>query len=1059
MAISLLLFKINLLAKPSTFQVYNASAGSGKTFTLVKEYLKIILNSADQRLYQHILAITFTNKAAAEMKDRILETLLRFAILDDQDEKDGMLLILMSETGLSRATIKLRAKERLQDILKNYASFHIKTIDSFTNKLIKSFAFDLNLTTDFEVELDVDSIMTEAVDAVLSRIGVDQELTKLLVTFSKEKTLEDKSWDISRDLFDISKLILNENHAQELHKLENKDLSSFSKLSIKLRQEQKSHKTTFKAIGEKALELISAQGLDYKDFSRSQLPNFFIKMTRNPEDKDFNRESSTSRNVEQRNFYNKNKPERVCNAIDNIADRLIAMYQEILGIYEKYKLNDLILKNLVPLAVISAINQALGEIKSSNNIRLNAEFNQLISDHLMHEPAAFIYEKLGERFKYFFIDEMQDTSGLQWQNLIPLIDNALSAEDAGLMLVGDAKQAIYRWRGGHAEQFISLSTGLNDYESNPFQIPKNLQHLDTNYRSHKEIINFNNHFFSHIAQFFSNEAYKDLYHLGNNQNTNNKDGGYVRLHFTEALKNVELRNEVYPQLVHKTIEELSGQFDPSEICVLVRKKKEGVAIAKYLTEQGVDIVSSETLLIRNNVKVNFIICLLKMLEDDKNQEAKFDVLNFLFEHLGISSEKHTFINGLIHKKSAEIFSELKDYDIFYDSQRFDEYSIFEGVEDIIRSFRLTKGSDAFLQFFMDFVFDYTQRKSQKNISFLAFWEDKKDKLNIVSTEDVQAVRIMTIHKSKGLEFPVVIFPYNLDLYYERDPKAWYKDLNPEHYENFDSILVDASSGIKKTGAYGTHIFDEQRKEKELDSFNLLYVCMTRAVEQLYVISEIKSTKTGISSSSQLFMDFLNAKGEWQEGLLKYDFGDINRTGKKDSIRSHAEYQKEFISSSWKDHQINIVANSELLWDTERGQAIDYGNLIHEMMAYIETEADIDKTIEQSVNKGLLTRNDHDHIKKIMLNIVGHPSLKEYFKPGLVIINEREILTESGQVLIPDRLIIEEAKVSIIDYKTGKPRKSHQLQIDNYALVLQKMDFEVREKILVYIDKEILVIKS
>ena len=182
------------MANPSTFQVYNASAGSGKTFTLVKEYLKIILKSPDQRLYQHILAITFTNKAATEMKDRILENLLRFSIMDKEDEQNDMLLVLMAETGLDRLGLKLRSKERLQDILKNYASFHIKTIDSFTNKLIKSFAFDLGLTSDFEVELDTDAILKEAVDEVLSRIGVDMELTKLLVSFSKEKTLELNNW-------------------------------------------------------------------------------------------------------------------------------------------------------------------------------------------------------------------------------------------------------------------------------------------------------------------------------------------------------------------------------------------------------------------------------------------------------------------------------------------------------------------------------------------------------------------------------------------------------------------------------------------------------------------------------------------------------------------------------------------------------------------------------------------------------------------------------------------------------------------------------------------------
>ena len=252
--------------QPSTFQVYNASAGSGKTFTLVKEYLKIILSDTDQRLYQHILAITFTNKAAAEMKDRILETLLRFSIMNEEDKENDMLVSLMSETRLDSSILQIRAKERLQDILKNYASFHIKTIDSFTNKLIKSFAFDLGLSTDFEVELDTDSILKEAVDAVLSRIGIDEELTRLLVSFSKEKTLEDKSWDVSKDLFEISRLILNENHAKELKNLSGKSLSSFSGLSSKLRKEQTVYKKTIEEMGQNALTLIKDQGIDTKDF-------------------------------------------------------------------------------------------------------------------------------------------------------------------------------------------------------------------------------------------------------------------------------------------------------------------------------------------------------------------------------------------------------------------------------------------------------------------------------------------------------------------------------------------------------------------------------------------------------------------------------------------------------------------------------------------------------------------------------------------------------------------------------------------------------------------------
>ncbi len=256
--------------------------------------------------------------------------------------------------------------------------------------------------------------------------------------------------------------------------------------------------------------------------------------------------------------------------------------------------------------------------------------------------------------------------------------------------------------------------------------------------------------------------------------------------------------------------------------------------------------------------------------------------------------------------------------INYNSQRFNDYSIFEGVEDMIRSFNLTTDSDAFLQFFMDFVFDYTQRKSQKNISFLAYWEEKKEKLNIVNSEDVQAVRIMTIHKSKGLEFPVVIFPYNLDIYYEREPKAWYKDLDAEDFNGFDSILVDSSSGIKKTGHHGNDIFTKQRREKELDSFNLLYVCLTRAVEQLYVISEKKNATGNMGTSGDLFIDFLSAKGE--VGRESFKFMSLGIKTEKAVRTFPTQFRKpnqEFISSSWKDHQIYIVANSELLWDSER----------------------------------------------------------------------------------------------------------------------------------------------
>lgn len=993
------------------------------------------------------------------MKDRILENLLAIALMDEAKEAQGMLSTLMLETGLDQSTLQKRGKERLQDILKNYASFHIKTIDSFTNKLIKSFAFDLDLTADFEVELDTELLMKEAVDGVLAKIGIDKELTTLLVSFSKAKTLEDKSWDISRDLQSISKLILNENHASGLKDLSEKSLSSFTILSKKLREDQKTYKQTLKDIGTTALELIQAAGVEHKEFYSSQLPKFFIKISSSPEDSSFKKDSSIYRNVEDRVLYSKSKPESTRFAIDRMADRLIQFYKQAFSVYEKIKLNELILKNLEPLAVINAINIELNEIKAKNNVRLNAEFNQLISEHLIAEPAAFIYEKLGERFKYFFIDEMQDTSRLQWQNLIPLIDNAISTADSGLMLVGDAKQAIYRWRGGQAEQFISLSSGIDDGRSNPFQIKKALQNLETNYRSHEEVINFNNVFFSYISRHFSSSVYQELYRLGNAQNTNNKKGGFVQLQFVAPIKTAQLRDEVYPEKVYETIKSLNDQFDLNEICVLVRKKKEGTAIAKYLTEQGLDIVSSETLLIKNNERVDFMINLLKMLHDDTNEEAKFDVLNFLHKHLSVKSEKHAFFKEMIPCESSEIFSKLENYGVFYEIGRFNNTPVFEAIEDIIRSFRLISTADAFMQFFLDFVFDYTQRRSNKTSSFLDYYEEKKDKLTIVSAENMKAVRIMTIHKSKGLEFPVVIYPYNMDLYNDRNAKAWYQDLDRKRFNDFDSLLIDSSSGIKITGEYGTFLYEQQRSEMQLDSFNLLYVCLTRAVEQLYVISEIKKPNGLPTTSSHLFYDFLSAQGLWQEDQMTYDFGDPRRRGLRNSQNTDTAIQKDFISSSWQDHQIHIITNSELLWDTKRTEAIGYGNMIHEILSCITSKDDVEAALEGFIIKGLLSREETSEIKELLLRVIMHPLLSPYFEPNVAVLNEREILTASGQLVIPDRLIFDGNKVTIVDYKTGKPDASHQLQIDHYAVVLEKMNFVIHEKLIVYIDKDISVIKS
>ena len=1040
----------------TSFQVYSASAGSGKTFTLVKEYLRVLLQSEDENIFKKILAVTFTNKAAGEMKERILKNLLDFS---KGNAENDMLQLISLETGQTVEMMQHKAERALHNILQNYSAFHIKTIDSFTNKIIRSFAFDLGLPLDFDVELDPDSILNETIDLVISKIGIDKELTKALVEFAIQKTLEDKSWDISRDLKEISKLLLKEDDAFQILKLEDKSISDFKILEKKLRTRQSDLEKQFGLIGEKGLEIINDLEIDHKDFYYSQFPRFFQNLITDPSKISFRKDKGIGKSIANNLFYTKGKPVQVKQEIDEVADILSEHYWRAEELFQTYFLNKLILKNLIPLAIINAISKTLEEVKANNNILLISEFNQIISKHLREQPAAFIYEKIGEKYRHFFIDEMQDTSIMQWNNLIPLIDNALSEENSSLLMVGDAKQAIYRWRGGKAEQFIDLSLEGSTKENNPFQRVKKLENLETNYRSYSQIIDFNNRFFSHISKYFDNRTYKELYKIGNSQRTTNKEGGFVQLNFIEECSNNEDRNELFPQEVYGILENLEGKFERNEICILVRKKSQGIVIANYLVERNIQIVSSETLLVKNNRKVDFIIQLLYLLKDENDGGAKLNVLYFLYDHLDLQVDKHTFIEEYIHLNIEEFYQHLEGIHIFYKARNFEQNPFYESIEEIIRSFKLAPESDAYLLFFLDFVFDFTQRKPRGNDNFLEYWEQKKEKLSIVASDNKNAVQIMTIHKSKGLEFPVVIYPYDLNIYYQKDPKTWFDIRDEETYNGFDSFLVSSSSAIENIGEIGEKIFKEQKSELELDNFNLLYVALTRAKEQLYILSENKKVTEQLKWYSNFFIDFLVQSGNWEDGKMKYEFGISSKVSKKEGDEIETEIQESFISTSWKEHSFNIVSTSSVMWDTDRGDAIAFGNIIHELMAGIIVEDDICRELNSFFRRGIIEKKQFDQIEKLVNEIVRHEQLKTYFRSGKTVYTEREIITEDNQIIIPDRLIFSDInEVVIIDYKTGKPDKKHDKQINNYGRALERMNCIVLEKLLVYIDNEINVIK-
>ena len=755
-------------------------------------------------------------------------------------------------------------------------------------------------------------------------------------------------------------------------------------------------------------------------------------------------------------------PGRVSGAIKGIIDELapnfIVSFQQTKSLVFQLLLIENILKNITPLSVINLVNHEIETIKEEKNIFPISEFNSLINKEIKNQPAPFIYERLGEKYRHFFIDEFQDTSKLQWQNLIPLIDNALSQnfqETSGsLLLVGDAKQSIYRWRGGLPEQFMDLYG-----ETNPFSSEKKVFPLDTNYRSCDEIIKFNNEFFTFVASFFSSKEHENLYQKSNDQNLNDKIGGYVKFEFIEKQNKAE-KEETYSKLVFEAILDVKSKgFSESDICILTRRRAEGIALGAFLMEHGVPVISSETLLLQSSVLVQMLVFALQVCLYPTNDEAKINLLDLLHDHLQIEDEKHTFFNRFLNISEAKFNQNLKEYGIDFAFAEMRSVSLYEAFEYCIEKFKIAAHADAYLFGFMDLIYEFGQQPQADKISFLEYWEAKKEKASIASSEGTNAVKLMTIHKAKGLEFPVVIFPFaDINLYDARNDKLWY-DLETEDF-NFGEAQINYKAEIANYGKLGEKMYAEHRSQLELDNINLLYVTLTRAVEKLFVFAEMPSEpKETPTNYNQLFLEFLKQKGRWNSAATIYDFGNDSVKISKEK-KAISETVPHYFANNPKTHGLKIVASEALYFEEETEQAISAGNLFHETMAQIVTKDDAEKVLSEMEERSIIPKEEFEILRQTVYKIVQHSELKALFDGSDKVFNERDIITKDGLVLRPDRINIDSRNMSVIvDYKTGIPKMFHNNQVMDYAQALQDMGFGVLEKILIYTNGDEIVINK
>jgi ATP-dependent exoDNAse (exonuclease V) beta subunit len=965
---------------------------------------------------------------------------------------------LSGEIQLSVPEIQTKSKQIIKHIIHNYAAFDISTIDKFTHKVIRAFAHDLNLPITFEVTLDTENLLTEAVDAIIAQAGEDDVLTNLLIDFTMQKTDDDKSWDISREILETGRLLLNENNREEVSHFQDKSITEFIEIKNKVAQASSVIDKENAELAKSLWVLIDKNGIDLKSFSRGTFPNHLKSIMEeklNPKNKMFREFEDIS--------INKNAKDQL--EIESLIPELLSVLETIYKKFEKREFYNAFLKNITPLSLLNTVSNELAKIQKEQNVLSIAEFNAIIYNEIQNQPAPFIYERLGERYRHFFIDEFQDTSEMQWQNLIPLIDNATSSEIDGekgtLMIVGDPKQSIYRWRGGKAEQFIELSK-----DNNPFNNPdKELFTLGTNYRSYSQVINFNNHLFYYLSSQFNNLDYKDLYENHSRQEENSKKGGYVNISFIPKLENASQQEEsldkieLYLQATLKTIEKVKKEgFEYQEMVILTRKRDQGIAVANYLIENNIPIISSETLLIQNATDVQMIVNVLKYLNNSSDIEAKVSFLLYIANQVQSVLSVHDFIaKGKEKSNEKEFELWLTQFDISLSFQDIRKKSLYEAVEIIVSKF-LSK-THSYVQYFMDLVAERDVRNQAGIADFLNYWNKNKDKFSIPSPEGKNAIRIMTIHKSKGLEFPVVIMPFADEDYIRKPKDKLWLDAEQETF-GLSKVLIDNSSSVENFGEEAATVFQEKKQEELLDNINVLYVALTRAEEQLYVISQyLDPNKEGKYpyNTASFFIEYLIAIEVYNPSSLEYEFGSKIKLSDVISVNDETN-TIPLINQVLDPKSIKIAQREALMWGTQQQEAIEYGNLIHEILSLVKTASDVDTAVLKALETGLIAINQKEVVLKSIQEIVNNKELESYFSTGNEILNEQAIIQKEGKTIQPDRMVVtSNNEVYLLDYKTGTHHQKYQLQLENYQNAIEKMGLKVTKKALVYIGEVINVV--
>lgn len=1044
----------------NSYTVINASAGSGKTYALVQRLLMICLRYPNQQqTIRNILALTFTNKAANEMKERILSWLNKFTDDNYTDNNDLKNIQKAFETEGLKITIDElhhRSKKLLDYILHNYSTLNIGTIDRFNSRLVRSFSYELGLAKNFNLEIDAEPFLIEAVDKMLDQIGENENISNSFMDYVDYSLENNEKINLNKNLYDSAKEFVKDIHYEHLKDNKAFDDANYENIKNTLRKEITANKKQSLELALTSIELFKSKNIEIEDFAQGKngLGGFFPKVVDFYQKKrpGFPFPSSTEESVVEK--YRKGaaaKSKHKDAEISEILEQLLENRMKLILLYIETQKKEKILSALLPLKVNKDIQDELRKIEEENDLVLLSKFNILINENLKNEPSAFIYEKVGSQFQHYFFDEFQDTSELQWQNFVPLRDHSISTENTSFTLVGDPKQSIYRFRGGESKLMLDI---INKKEFSPKQAE--LLVLKDNWRSAKNIVRFNNELY-HFHSLHLEEEHQHIFGTDGEQNPKSDIEGRVKISLIENLTNEDFYNDVSEKMQKDIQECLNNGFRFSDITILCRgnfdifsysQKLGNLKVNYHGEETNIKTISDKGLTLELSNTLKAIIEFLKWETNPKNKPHLI-MMMFYLNRLGrISMPDFTLgmkeILALEQQEEIVQFIENK-YFVKLKQDQFPKFNLYNFIEYYINEFSVENKETDFLLNFLEMLFNFTQNAGASTKEFLKFWDEEASTYTIQASENIDAIQIMTIHKAKGLEFPVVFIPMmnkNRDSeftnWFENDENSPLKSVN---INQFSKNLEVYDEGIEK--------FNQQNSYKNLvDRLCLQYVATTRPVEQLFFYLQ-KPNKT--SNNLEIY-EFVQSKN-----LQDFDEFDLYETHpemlKKQISHKNSAFKTKSIESLRNEHQnigsIKIATPSKNY--QVRNEKVRIGLFVHELLSKINTEKDIDKVLETYVLEGLITLDEKTNIKEDLKKIIRQYS--EFFDEKWKVINEKDIMiSERGisKIYRPDRILKSNEGYIIVDFKTGMETEKNEKQIETYKSVLENLGMKVLKTQLIYL---------